>query len=628
MSAARQHLEHERYWERIRLREANLQRNMETLYGLIGDDDGSSGHVGRAVGRAVGSTVGNVAGGAMFGVGQAFYIASGRRSWNKAVAREQKILEGLMETHIRPAHRCMEREVCQQALRLYEEALVIMKSHGIQKNLMFLANVHTSIANAHGRLENDNQAVEYYTLSNTFLKEIGSTNKDAETARASNFYMMGQLYHEGKNHEKALECFQKALRKRERNLGANNVVTAYTQRRIADVYADLKDHKTALQHYEKAVKVFKSVRGKEDELTSEMYFCMASEYMALDKRKKALQLFSKVEKNLENTLGPNSVETGVVYSKIGFFHLKESTMEMKQKVKERAMTLALEYLAKAIKAYTANQDLLSLSNLHWDIAEFYEDQKMYNKALESHEESIRVDEHRFGIDDVKTAASFAYMAKQYKKLGSTDSHRAKAIEYYKRAATIRETELGINAEKTGEIYGELGLLYEEDKSCREQALICFKKAEKACRFNNDTRELSNMLFKIGQQLQEAGDFSALGYYKESLELWEETMGEQHIMTAYRNEKIGDVLWYLGKDGISALPYYKKVLQIEKSLHEDRMHVRCWIAHIYFESGNYEDAMRYYEMEAEFVRKEFGEEHEQFKYARERIHACSVELTKS
>ena len=246
--------------------------------------------------------------------------------------------------------------------------------------------------------------------------------------------------------------------------------------------------------------------------------------------------------------------------------------------------------------------------------------------LESHEELFRIDEGSVSLqrmleitelaisvvdqkETVQISTLYNEVGYGYKSIGEFN----KALEYYKMAIIIRESELGNECLLTATTCNNIGSVY-RDMSRYDRALECYEKAKKTreTKLGKDHPDTASTYNEIALTLYYMGKYDeALEYYKRSLTIRKFKLGKDHPDTAETYHNLAKLNKALG-DYLEGLKYYEKALTIyESKLGKDHLNTATTynnIAGLYKDMVNYDKALEYYEKAKEIRELKLGKDH--------------------
>lgn len=212
-------------------------------------------------------------------------------------------------------------------------------------------------------------------------------------------------------------------------------------------------------------------------------------------------------------------------------------------------------------------------------------------------------------ETVQIATIYCEVGLGYKSLGEFN----KALEYYKLAIAIRESELGEECPLTATTYNSLGSVY-RDMSIYGKALEYYEKAKKIreSKLGKDHIDTAGTYNEMALTLYYMGKYDeALEYYKRSLTIREFKLGKDHPDTAETYHNMAKLNKAKG-DYVEGLKYYEKALAIyESKLCKDHLNTATTynsIAGLYKDMVNYVKALEYYEKAKEIRESKLGINH--------------------
>jgi tetratricopeptide (TPR) repeat protein len=224
-------------------------------------------------------------------------------------------------------------------------------------------------------------------------------------------------------------------------------------------------------------------------------------------------------------------------------------------------------LDKALTAYTfllnkpenTNNEILH-AELYNNIGLIYNAQGDYNTALDYYKKALTIREKVLGTEHPDTATSYNNIANTYKAQGDYDT----ALEYYKQVLTIREKVLGTEHPDTATSYNNIGQIYHVQGNYNT-ALDYYKKALIIYEKVLGTPHLSTAITynNVAGIYRSKGNYdTALDYHKKDLAICEKVLGTAHPSTATSYNNIAN-LYGIKSDYYTALNYYKKALIVFK-----------------------------------------------------------------
>jgi tetratricopeptide (TPR) repeat protein len=239
------------------------------------------------------------------------------------------------------------------------------------------------------------------------------------------------------------------------------------------------------------------------------------------------------------------------------------------------------------KFFDLESDEKTISRYYSDIGKFTEDVLAdYTLALEFYKKALTIREKSLGVDHLDTALSYNNIGSVYSEIGKYEM----ALKFLQKALAIREKSLGLEHTDTAKSYDNIGNAYIGDSYIEgegyERALELYKKAlairEKALGLEHpDTATSYNNLGKVYGEMNKHE--IALEFYRISLVIREKLLGFDHPDTAMSYKNIGDVYEEMNKHEI-ALEFYQRAIVISEKLlgfdHPDTARLYCSIGKVY------------------------------------------------
>lgn len=494
------------------------------------------------------------------------------------------------------AHRASSKEDLQNALKKYEEAMVIFERVGTDadKGSTFLDAGMVCFL-----LSQYQKALVYYGKCLEITKKIGSVPNEANT-----LLYIGNVYLKQGQYQRALEYYEKSAPMKQK-LG-DVVGEAAVLSSIGSVYLQLSQYQKALDYYDKSLIIEQkigNVRGEGSNLGNiGLVYAKLGQYQkALDYYDKALKLDQKMGYVTGEALTLGNI--GNVYSNLGQYQKAldyyEKSLLMKKKIGDiagEANTLGniglvysnlgqyqkgLDYYEKSLIIEQKIGNVAGEAQTLGHIGSVYSDLGQYQKAIDYQEKSLLMKQK---IGDVAGEAStLANIGNVYTHLGQYQ----KALGYYDKSLSIKQKVGDVSGEAT--ILGNIGSIYlsmsQYDKALEqhEKSLLMKQKI-------GDVAGEASTLVNIGAVHANLGQHKkSFDYYKKSLAIVQE-IGDVAEEAGILG-RIGLVYSELGQYQ-QALDLYEKALRIEQKVGDAAGEARTLgrIGMIYNYLGQYQKAL--------------------------------------
>jgi len=249
-------------------------------------------------------------------------------------------------------------------------------------------------------------------------------------------------------------------------------------------------------------------------------------------------------------------------------------------LRDRFLILAAHITAVTYKNIIEETE--ELANLYYFLGYGYNDLAEYKPALEYYKKALSIRENVLGKDHPDTAATYNNMAAVYHAQGVYE----RALEYYGKALAIDEKVSGLEHPSTATTYNNMAAVYDAQ-----------------------------------------GDYElALEYHEKAKTVREKVLGEEHPSTADTYNNMAVVYYNMG-DYERALEYYGKASAIcEKVLGEEHPSTAATynnMALIYYAQDDYDRALEYCGKALAIYEKVFGAEHPSYKNTKRGIDLISL-----
>lgn len=220
-------------------------------------------------------------------------------------------------------------------------------------------------------MNKDSESLSYYDKSEAILlKKVGANHPDI----GSLYLNKGQTYIHMADYEKALIYFNKALSIATGNHEPGHPNILSINMNIGYVYEKKGDFKSALKYYELSIPDDKS-----NPAVIKTYSNMASLYSAEKDPVNADAYYNKAIDLAVDVLGPDHPETGLLYTRYGYFLINENE-------EDRSVELFRKALDISIKNYGRKSREVSNNLTH--IGNYYLIKNDLGKALKSYQDAI------------------------------------------------------------------------------------------------------------------------------------------------------------------------------------------------------------------------------------------------
>lgn len=217
----------------------------------------------------------------------------------------------------------------------------------------------------------DNEALEYYDRAEEILlKKVGLNHPDL----AGIYLNKGQIYVHMADYEKALIFFNKVLAIATENFGPGHPMILSANMNIGYIHEKKGDFENALKYY------LASIPENDNNPSAIKTFSnLASLYNAMDDTEKAADYYNRAIDLAVKLLGPDHPETGLLYTRYGYFQLNEARGDLGIGMFRKALSISETHYGPASR---------EVSNNLTHIGNFYLINNRPDKALQFYQNAI------------------------------------------------------------------------------------------------------------------------------------------------------------------------------------------------------------------------------------------------
>jgi CHAT domain-containing protein/tetratricopeptide (TPR) repeat protein len=359
------------------------------------------------------------------------------------------------------------------------------------------------------------------------------------------YYVLG-------DHEKAKECFERALAIRVKVLPAEHPDTASSFNNLGNTYYNLGDYEKAKKYHERALTMQEKILPAEHPDIAGSFNGLGNTYYALGDYEKAKEYHERALAIRVKVLPAEHSDTAHSFNDLGNTYYALGDYEKAKKCFERALTMQ-EKILPAGHPDTASS-FSNLGNTYGTLGD-------YEKAKKYHERALEIQEKVLPAGHPDTASSFSNLGSIYNALGDYE----KAKECFERALMMQEKILPAEHPNIAHCFSNLGNTcralgdYEKAKEYHERALAIREKIlpaehpDTASSFNN-----------LGNTYYALGDYeTAKEYHECALEIRVKILGEGHPDTAASLHNLGGYYAIIRLEDL-AIAYKKMAVNIIQS----------------------------------------------------------------
>jgi tetratricopeptide (TPR) repeat protein len=265
------------------------------------------------------------------------------------------------------------------------------------------------------KLSQFNKAEELYNL---LLEQ--TSNEDEKTLY---YDQLGYIKNNQGDYKKAIECYKKALKMKEKTLASNHPDLATSYSNIGLMSDKMGEYPKALSFYEKALEIRQKTLPPNHPDLATSYDNIGAVYRNMEEYSKALSLYEKAVEIRQKTLPPNHPSLATSYNDIGAVY---------RNVEEYSKALSFYEKALEIEEKTAPPNHPLLATSYNNIAAVHRNMGDYSEALSFYERALEIEEKTLPPNHPDLATLYNNIASGY----YSAHDYSKALSYFERAQKI------------------------------------------------------------------------------------------------------------------------------------------------------------------------------------------------
>jgi tetratricopeptide (TPR) repeat protein len=265
-------------------------------------------------------------------------------------------------------------------------------------------------------------------------------------------------------------------------------------------------------------------------------------------------------------------------------------------------------LAKLEKSDLYNASLEYTTYLN-SMAELYNYISDHKKAIENHQNSLRIHIQLFGQIHSNIGVNYNGLGYEWSKLGNFN----KALEYYKKSLSIRLKLYSNSHAEISQSYNNLGFIWRQKGDLNLAIEFYEKSLSDRFKINGAQHPSTAIsLNNLGMVWRDKGELNkALEFNENALSIFLNVYGEEHYSSATCLTSIGIVWGEIGNDD-KALEYYNRALltfiKINGEDHSSVASIYNNIGYVWVKKGKYDKAVSYYEKSLDIRINACGDSH--------------------
>ena len=247
------------------------------------------------------------------------------------------------------------------------------------------------------------------------------------------------------DYNKALDCYQLALRITLEQYGEEHPDVATTYNNIGTIFAHQGEYAQALEYYSKSLDIKKKIFGKEHPILVKSYNNIGTVYNTYGAYDRALEYHTKALEIQKKIFGEEHPDVATIYNNIGLvYHNLHNVVKACE-----YYNIALEIWIKAFGEYHP-----VVATIYNNIGSVYSSQGDYVNALECLSKALEIQKKMFGEEHPDVATSYDNIGSVYSSKGDY----TKAQECYSKALEIRKKTFGEEHPDVASSYNNIGYI--------------------------------------------------------------------------------------------------------------------------------------------------------------------------
>ena len=270
------------------------------------------------------------------------------------------------------------------AIQFFEKSIEILESDS--PSSITLANSYNNIAEVYRIVGQNIEAWSFCEKALSIYAELLPPHHPTFGVLSGS---IGSIFVSMGNWDKALECYQAALKNQEYSLFSNHPAVAQTYSSIGTIYRNMGKYTEALSFFEKDLEIKKRSCPSNDPDLAISYNNIANLYFDMEDYDKAVLYHERAFEIRQRSFSPNHPDIAMSYNNIGGVHYKVGEYVKALSAYEKALTIRQQ-------SFLPNPHELALS--YYNIGLVYEKMENYSEAYSSYETAVKIAEQSLPSD--------------------------------------------------------------------------------------------------------------------------------------------------------------------------------------------------------------------------------------
>ena len=244
-----------------------------------------------------------------------------------------------------------------------------------------------------------------------------------QIAIATCYNNMALIHHTQGEFDRALDCYQKSLSRRQEHYGGNHSEVAESYNNIANVYCAMRNFGEAQKFYEKALQIATELKDNQSDIVATCYNNLANLYTYRGELEKAREYD-------DEAIAIRSQRFGEFHPGIATAYNSKGNRCFSQKDTAQARAYYDKALAILLQVYGEKHQEVALT--YSNIANVCFSLNQFDEALKHYTKSVDISVKALGDDSLHIADTYSNMAELHVKKGELD----KALDFHEQARVI------------------------------------------------------------------------------------------------------------------------------------------------------------------------------------------------
>ncbi|XP_046847585.1 nephrocystin-3-like isoform X2 [Xenia sp. Carnegie-2017] len=363
----------------------------------------------------------------------------------------------------------------------HETNLDNISEKGLNEQLLKIRCIDAIAFNMVGRIYYDGG--QYDKAKDSFKQSLKITTEvfgSEHVKRATTLYNMGLVFYDTAEYDKAKDFYEQALEIETKAFGTEHINVATTLHNLGLVFYDTAEYDKAKDFYEQALEIETKAFGPEHINVATTYNNLGLVYYDTAEYNKAKDFYRQALEIETKVFGPDHINVATTYNNLGLVYYDTAEYDKAKDFYEQALE---------IETKVFGPDHINVATTYNNLGLVYYDTAEYDKAKDFCEQALEIETKALGPDHINIATTYNNLGLVYKDMREYE----KAKDFYEQAIEIETKAFGPDHVNIATTYNNLGFVYmrleeyDKAKDLYERALDIDSIAEfvnMAATFNN------------------------------------------------------------------------------------------------------------------------------------------------